>query len=323
MGKKKSKKTSQKPVEVPPSPKSEPTSLAEAEEPISESLPLAPEAPAPDSTPEEPSQPTSTSPDVQVHESVNGPTSEPATQDLDAVEPPSSEDQGLVNGSSPKEEDSTEPIADASPIPPSQDGTSEHVESNQDQTTELEPELAVETQLDADVKAEPTEQAVEAPLAEPTEPTESTESTESTEPTEPLGAPAEAPVDTTVTEAEESHVELPVAPEVPEAARVAEIPEASEPQTAPELEPTPVPAEQHLEEATAVDSSNDAADTATPTSDPSPAESEQPTVSDATPQVSTDESEPEAAVETSAGILADRLNDEGEHSTFGMFRFRD
>jgi hypothetical protein len=314
MAKKKSKKTSQKPVEVPPSPKSEPISLAEAEEPIPESLTLAPEAPAPDSTPEEPSQPTSTSSDVQVHESVNGPTSVAATQDLDAVEPPSSEDQGLVNGSSPKEEDSTEPIADASPIPLSQDGTSEHVESNQDQTTKLEPEPAVETQLDADVKAEPTEQAVEAPLAEPTESTESTE---------PLGAPAEAPVDTAATEAEESHVELPVAPEVPEAARVAEIPEASEPQTAPELEPTPVPAEQHLEEATAVDSSNDAADTATPTSDPSPAESEQPTVSDATPQVSTDESEPEVAVETIAGISADRLNDEGEHSTFGIFKFRD
>jgi hypothetical protein len=311
MAKKKSKKTNQKLVEVPPSPKLEPTSLAEAEEPIPESPPLAPEAPAPDSTPEEPSQPTSTSSDVQVHESVNGPTSEPATQDLDAVEPPSSEDQGLVNGSSPKEEDSTEPIADASPIVPSEDGTSEHVESSQDQTTELEPEPAVETQLDADVKAEPTEQAVEAPLAE------------STEPTEPLGAPAEAPVDTTATEAEKSHVELPVASEVPEAARVAEIPEASEPQTVPELEQTPVPAEQHLEEATAVDSSNDAADTATPTSYPSPAESEQPTVSDATPQVSTDESEPEAAVETSAGISADRLNDEGEHSTFGIFRFRD
>jgi hypothetical protein len=304
MAKKKSKKTGQKQTEVPPSPKSEPTPLAEAEEPIPESPPLAPEAPAPDSTPEEPSQPTSTSPDVQVHESVNGPTSEPATQDLDAVEPPSSsEDQGLANGSSLKEEDPTEPIADASPILSLQNGTAEHVESNQDQTTELELEPAVETQLDADVKAGPTEQAVEAPPAEPTE---------STEPTEPLGAPAEAPVDTTATEAEESHVELPVAPEVPEAARVAEILEGSEPQTAPKLEPTPVPAEQHLEEAKAVDSSNDVADTEIPTSDPSPAESEQPTVSDATPQASTDESEPEAAVETSAGISADRPNDEDD-----------
>ena len=114
MAKKKGKKNAQKQVEVTSAPGSpKPAPAPAVEEPVPEvTEPFEPETPAVRPIPDEQPELTTEVLEAEIDEAIEGPTSEPTTQEAADLEVPPSEEQKLAEVSSPKDEAITEPSAE-------------------------------------------------------------------------------------------------------------------------------------------------------------------------------------------------------------------